>query len=64
MRFTAQAQDRHIELVREMGQVQATHITKFNLFEVPPSPFIGIELRRRARQLFQVDLFCRTRGQL
>ena len=64
MRFMAQTQDSQIELVMEMGQVQATHIPKFNPFEVPPRPFIGIELRRIARQLFQVELFCRTIGQI
>jgi hypothetical protein len=34
MRLTAQAQDCQIELVMEMGQVHATHLTKFNLLVV------------------------------
>ena len=55
--FPTQAQDCQVELLVQMVQVQATHIAKFNIFEMSPSSFVGIEIWRISWQALKVNLF-------
>ena len=57
IRFTTQAQDCPVELLMQMFQIQATHIAKFNIFEMSPGSFVGIEIRRISWQALKVNLF-------
>lgn len=63
MRLSCQALGCGSEFKTEMVQVAATDILEFNMFEIVPNAFIGIQVRRIARQAFQPDALGGAGGQ-
>ena len=60
MTFVAQALSGTKQLLLEMVKVSTTQIPHLNPLEIVPDPFIRIELRSIAWQLFQVQPFGRS----
>ena len=53
--FVAQASHGFAKLMAQLGQVMATHVVEFNLFEIAPDAFIRVQVGGITRQTFQME---------
>ena len=54
-RFSADSFDSILEFNTQMREIDATHITQLDPFQVGPQPLTGIELGRIGREPLQMD---------
>lgn len=53
--FVPQASGSFPQFIAQFIQVMAAQVLHLDLFQITPNAFVGVQIRRVARQAFQVD---------